>query len=122
MSIYNKNPTTTSIRNNRIIRRAIIPANYHHAAKLMAKALNVPVGEIYDDAVLSFLKDAPKEAAEYKHVGRKNNPPKISFWLDTSVSQKAHDLAIQLGITEHEVLLTAIYAFAKKHKFDRLKI
>ena len=89
MSIYNQNPTTTSIRNNRIIRRAIIPANYHHAAKLMAKAFNVPVGEIYDD---------------------------------TSVSQKAHDLAIQLGITEHEVLLTAIYAFAKKHKFDRLKI
>lgn len=112
---------TASIRNNRLIRRAIIPEQYHHAAKLMAKSLNTSVGEIYDQAVATFLLSPPADPAHYIRVGRKNNPPKVSFWLSLDISKKAQQLAQQLGLTEHEVLLTAIISFAKKHKFDRIK-
>ncbi|WP_147291223.1 hypothetical protein [Citrobacter freundii] len=122
MSTKTGHTETTSIRNNRIIRRAIIPQKYHHAAKLMAKSLNIPVGEIYDEAVESFLIAPSLDLNDYIRVGRKNNPPKVSFWLDIRVSNKAQTLAELLGITEHEVLLTAIIAYAKKHKFDRVRI
>ncbi|RDU15092.1 hypothetical protein DWV02_23300 [Citrobacter freundii] len=88
----------------------------------MAKSLNIPVGEIYDEAVESFLIAPSLDLNDYIRVGRKNNPPKVSFWLDIRVSNKAQTLAELLGITEHEVLLTAIIAYAKKHKFDRVRI
>lgn len=109
-----------SLRNNRILRRAIIPASYHNAAKLMARSLEIPVGEVYDQAVENLL-SSPPARDEFVHVGRKNNPPKISFWLDAHLSKQAKKLAAELDITEHEVLLTAIHAFAKLHRFDSVK-
>jgi hypothetical protein len=110
----------SSLRNNRILRRAIIPAKYHIAAKLMARTLEVPVGEIYDQAVEQFL-SCPPGKEDFIHVGRKNNPPKISFWLNSDLSMKAKELAESLQLTEHEVLITAIHDFAKKHNFDRIR-
>jgi len=121
MSNTETSPDLT-VRNNRILRRAIIPKKYHHAAKLMAKSLNTTVGELYDRAVISFISSAPECQDDYLRVGRKNNPPKVSFWLAIDVSNQAKRLATQRGITEHEVLLSAIVSYAKKHRFDRIKI
>lgn len=109
-----------SLRNNRILRRAIIPAKYHIAAKLMARSLEIPVGEIYDEAVEQFLSSPPGKE-NFIHVGRKNNPPKVSFWLNSLLSKRAKALADSLELTEHEVLITAIHDFANKHNFDRIK-
>lgn len=109
-----------SLRNNRILRRAIIPARYHIAAKLMARSLEIPVGEIYDQAVEQFLSSPPGKE-DFIHVGRKNNPPKVSFWLNSLLSKRAKALAESLELTEHEVLITAIHDFASKHNFDRIK-
>lgn len=109
-----------SIRNNRVLRRVIIPAKYHYASKLMAMSLSKPVGEIYDEAVRSLLLHIPTQP-EFVVIGRKNNPPRISIWLDANLSYQAKELAKKLGITEHEVLVTAILAFGKKHQFDRVK-
>lgn len=109
-----------SLRNNRILRRAIIPGKYHIAAKLMARSLNIPVGEIYDQAVEQFLA-APLAKEDFILVGRKNNPPKVSFWLSSHLSERAKALAESLELTEHEVLITAINDYARKHNFDRIK-
>lgn len=109
-----------SLRNNRILRRAIIPAKYHNAAKLMARSLGISVGEIYDQAVDHFLSYPPGKE-DFILVGRKNNPPKVSFWLNSLLSERAKALAESLELTEHEVLITAIHDFARKHNFDCIK-
>lgn len=113
--------TPSSVRNNRVLRRALIPKEYHYAAKLMAESLGIRVGEIYDQAVLSFLNHCPpNEPRDYILVGRKNNPQKICFWLDAQISSRAKDHAAKLGITEHAVILTAIFKFGQKHKFTQI--
>ncbi|KJM47010.1 hypothetical protein ABF66_03505 [Enterobacter roggenkampii] len=86
----------------------------------MARSLNIPVGEIYDQAVEQFLA-APPAKEDFILVGRKNNPPKVSFWLSSHLSERAKALAESLSLTEHEVLITAINDYARKHNFDRIK-
>lgn len=110
-----KMSTSPTTRNGRILRRAIIPADIHSSAKLMAKSRSISIGELYDEAVNEFLLSSDRP--DYVRVGRKDNPPKKSFWLSSALSDKAKILAKQDNVTEHEVLITAIQWFAKKHHF-----
>ncbi len=112
--------TSITVRNGRILRRAIIPAGIHQAAKLMARSRNVSVGEIYDEAVSQLLSHAQSAKIPYRRVGRLNNPPKVSFWLDAKISEKAKAQAAAEGLTEHEVIITAIDAFAAAHHFTKV--
>lgn len=107
--------TSPTTRNGRILRRAIIPAHIHSSAKLMAKSRSISIGELYDEAVNEFL--IASDRPDYVRVGRKDNPPKKSFWLSSSISEEAKILAKKDNVTEHEVLITAIHWFAKKHHF-----
>ncbi|WP_145484588.1 hypothetical protein [Yersinia aldovae] len=107
-----------SIRNGRILRRATIPAEIHESAKLMARSRSISIGELYDEAVSELINQTQKEATNYIHVPRKNNPPKKSFWLSADLSAKSKMMAARDHITEHEFILTAILQFARKHNFS----